>query len=231
MRKRDIGYVPKSSRVGEVIQKIEEIEDRAERIKDEFRLGFEFLLNFDKAVSIFGSSRAGLEHEYYREATELAYMFAKDGFAVITGGGPGIMEAANKGASEAGGRSVGLNIMLEKEQRINKYVKEAKAFHYFFSRKIMLTFASQIYFFFPGGFGTLDEFFEMVTLVQTAKIKPIPIILVGRNYWKPLLKWIEKSLYKQHSTVDKDDLDIYTLVDSAEEAYKVAKKFLDNKYE
>lgn len=224
--KKNTNKTSKIPRVKEIIKRTEEMEERLERIGDEFRLGFEFLLNFDKAVSIFGSARRGLEHKSYKEAEKLAFLLAKDGFTVITGGGPGIMEAANKGASDAGGRSVGLNIMLEKEQRINQYVNESKAFHYFFTRKVMLSVASQVYFFFPGGLGTLDEFFEMATLIQTKKISPLPIILIEKHYWLPLLNWIEKSLYKEHKTIHKEDLSMYTLVDNAEEAYKIAKKLL-----
>src|SRR3990167_7844393 len=228
--KKNTNKTSKIPRVKEIIKKTEEMEERLERIGDEFRLGFEFLLNFDKAVSIFGSARRGLEHKSYKEAEKLAFLLAKDGFTVITGGGPGIMEAANKGASDAGGRSVGLNIMLEKEQRINQYVNESKAFHYFFTRKVMLAFASQVYVFFPGGFGTLDEFFEMITLIQTGKINPLPIILVEKHYWRPLVSWIEKSLYKQHKTISKSDTRVYALADDAEEAHKLIKNILKKKY-
>jgi len=227
MKKQNAGKIPKSSRVAEILKRTEEMEERLKRIEDEFRLGFEFLLNFDKAISIFGSARVKSSHKYYKEALKLGQILAEDGFTVITGGGPGIMEAANKGAHDAGGRSVGLNIMLDDEQRVNAYVNEAKAFHYFFSRKVMLAFASQVYFFFPGGFGTLDEFFEMITLIQTRKIKPIPIILVGKEYWGPLLKWIDKELYKEHKTISRSDRNIYTLVDNAQEAGRIVKKLLD----
>lgn len=197
------------------------------KILSEFVQGFELIRKYKKAVTFFGSARCGLETGTYKEAAKLAGKLAKDGYAVMTGGGPGIMEAANKGAHEAGGDSVGINIKLDKEQRINKYVTDSEAFHYFFTRKVMLSFASDLYVFFPGGFGTLDEFFEMITLVQTKKIPPIPIILVNKAYWTPLLKYIEEVLYRENDAIDKSDMGIYRLVDSAEEAYQLIKKIMN----
>ena len=196
------------------------------KIMSEFVEGFEFLSQYGKAVSIYGSARCDLQHSAYNEATELAEWLAKDGFAIITGGGPGIMEAANKGAKNAGKPSVGLNIQLPFEQRINPYVTQSRAFHYFFTRKVMLSIASEVYIFYPGGFGTMDELFEMITLVQTKKIDPIPIILVDKDYWTPLISWIEETMYKQNKAIDKTDLDILHLVADAEEAYKYIKKVL-----
>ena len=131
------------------------------------------------------------------------------------------MEAANKGAYMAGGNSVGINIKLPKEQKENKYVKDSVSLRYFFSRKVMLTFASQAYIFLPGGFGTLDEFFEIITLIQTKKVKKIPVILIHKDYWEPLLEWIEKSLYKKKKTIVKSDMKIYHLVDSIDQALKI----------
>lgn len=196
------------------------------KIIAEFVSGFEFLSKYDKTATFFGSARCDIKEDYYDGAVSLASMLSKDGFAVITGGGPGIMEAANKGATEAGGQSAGLNIILESGQRTNKYVKESESFHYFFTRKVMLSFASEVYIFFPGGFGTLDEFFEMITLVQTKKIQPIPIILVGRDYWAPILQWIENDVYGKYKAIDKEDMDIYHLTDSAEEAFDLIKKLV-----
>ncbi|MEK7479567.1 MAG: TIGR00730 family Rossman fold protein [Patescibacteria group bacterium] len=194
------------------------------KILSEFVQGFELIRKYKKAVTFFGSARSGFDTEIYKEASKLAGKLAKDGYAVMTGGGPGIMEAANKGAYEAGGDSVGINIELDKEQRTNKYVKDSEAFHYFFTRKVMLSFASDVYVFFPGGFGTLDEFFEMITLVQTKKIPPIPIIIVNREYWTPLLKYIEEVVYKKNNAISKEDMNIYHLVDTADEAYALIKK-------
>lgn len=190
------------------------------RIMSEFVDGFQFLANQKKEVSIFGSARAKEEDKYYRQARKLGQMLAKKGYTMITGGGPGIMEAANRGAYEAGGESVGLNIQLPREQQINKYVKRSMEFHHFFVRKIMLTVASQAYVFFPGGFGTLDELFEIIELIQTKKSPKIPVILVDREYWKPLLDWIEKTLYKKHKMIAREDLKIVKLVDNINQAYK-----------
>lgn len=220
-----ISKIPKKARIHELMNKNEEErEARIGRIEEEFRRGFEFLKNYDRAATFFGSSRKHMESEHYADAKNLASMLAKDGYAIITGGGPGIMQAANKGAAEAGGVSVGLNIELPSHQGMNEYVEESEEFHYFFSRKVMLAFASEVYIFFPGGFGTLDEFFEMTTLVQTGKIAPIPIILVGKEYWEPLLEWIDREVYEKHKAVDKSDMKIYTLVDSYNEAYDLIKK-------
>lgn len=192
------------------------------RIMAEFIDGFSFVADFKKAVGIFGSSRTPAEDYYYKEAKKLAGLLAKAKFAVVTGGGPGIMEAANRGAFEAKGESIGINIQLPEGERRNEYVKKAVSFHYFFTRKVMFSFACQAYVFFPGGLGTLDEFFEMITLVQTKKLpKPVFVIAVGKEYWAPLLDWLEKELYRKRGAVNKKDLLIFKLVDSAEEAFKI----------
>lgn len=195
------------------------------RIMAEFIDGFHFIADFKKTVSIFGSTCFSSSNPYYQEARKLGKLLAKAGYAVITGGGPGIMEAANRGAFEAGGKSVGLNIQLPEGQRTNPYVKSPMGFHYFFTRKVMLSFASQAYIFFPGGFGTLDEFFEMVMLVQTKKFtRPVPIIAVGKEYWQPLFDWLKKEVYQKQKAIKKKDLEIFHLVDSAEEAFEIIKK-------
>ena len=199
---------------------------RLTRITQEFARGFHFLRNYGKSATFFGSARCVAGDKHYEEAKKLALLLAKDDFAVITGGGPGIMEAANKGANEAGGQSAGINIQFDHTQNVNPYVKESISFHYFFARKVMLAFASEVYIFFAGGFGTLDEFFELITLIQTRKIDPIPIILVGKDYWAPLLKWIEKDVYEKRSNIDKEDMKIYRLVKDANEAAHVIKKLV-----
>lgn len=191
------------------------------RIMAEFIEGFQFIADFQRTVTIFGSSRFPEEDKWYKETRRLAELCAKEGFGIVTGGGPGIMEAANRGATDGKGESIGLNIQLPYEQRINPFVKRAIGFHYFFVRKVMLSYSARAYVYFPGGFGTLDEFFEIVTLIQTNKIPRTPIILVGKEYWDPLNDWIKKNLLDTFKTIDEKDLDIYSIVDTAEEAIKI----------
>lgn len=202
------------------------IQWRIFRIIAEFVEGFEFIADLKRSVTIFGSTRDNeVTHRWTEEARKLGALLAKDGFAVVTGGGPGIMEAANRGAAEAKGLSVGLNIQLPMEQRINPYVNRGKGFHYFFTRKLMLTYAAQAYVYFPGGFGTLDEFFEIVTLIQTKKIAThIPVILVGREFWELFDQWIKTVVCDHNHAIDTEDRDIYTIVDSAEEALEIIRK-------
>ena len=196
----------------------------------EFIEGFQFLADLNKEVTIFGSARFKSNNPHYKEARQLGKILGKAGFTVITGGGPGIMEAANRGAFEAKAPSVGLNIQLQKEQRVNKYVTKSIGFYYFFTRKVMLSFASQAYVYFPGGFGTLDEFFELVTLIQTKKISSdIPVIMIGKDFWSPLVEYIKNNVYGKHRAVNIKDLKIFHLVETAEEAYEIIKKTHDNK--
>ncbi len=198
---------------------------RVFRIMAEFVEGFQFLFDFKKTVTFFGSARCQADNKWYQEAEKLGQRLADAGFAIITGGGPGIMEAGNKGASEVNGESVGINIQLQQEQRINPFVKKSIGLHYFFTRKVMLSYASWAYVFFPGGFGTLDEVFELITLIQTKKINSqIPVVLVGKDYWSGLLKWIDETVYQKYQSIDKEEMNIYTLVDTAEEAFEIVKK-------
>lgn len=197
------------------------------RIMSEFVDGFEILRKYGTAITFFGTARCRAGDPIYKQAEELAAMLARSGFAVITGGGPGIMEAANVGAFKVGGKSIGLNIELPTEQKLNPYVTESQNFHFFFSRKVMLSFASEVYVYFPGGFGTLDELFEIVTLIQTKKITQIPVVLYGKEFWTPLLAFMKEEMMKKHKTIHKEDLEIMHLVDSVEEAYEYITAHVD----
>ena len=184
----------------------------------EFVNGFEKMSKIGPCVSIFGSARTPKENPYYKLAVDTAAAIVRSGYGVITGGGPGIMEAANKGASEAGGTSVGLNIELPFEQSDNPYIDDDKSldFDYFFVRKVMFVKYSQGFVVMPGGFGTLDELFEAITLIQTNKIEKFPIILVGTSYWEGLIDWIKKVLLNQHRAISAIDMDLIQMVDTPE---------------
>lgn len=188
--------------------------------------GFEKMSKIGPCVSIFGSARTKPENPYYQMAEEIAYLLTKKGFGVITGGGPGIMEAGNKGAHFSGGKSVGLNIDLPFEQSSNPFIDNDKllTFNYFFVRKLMFMKYSQGYIAMPGGFGTLDELFEAITLIQTNKMVRFPIALVGKDYWCGLLDWIKSSML-QEGNISEKDLEIFKVVDSAEEAVSHIEKF------
>ena len=195
------------------------------RIMAEFVDGFNFIVKFPKSVTIFGSARFDDKNEHYRSAQKLGRMLAKAGHTVITGGGPGIMEGANKGTVEGGGESVGLNIQLPFEQRINPFVKKAMAFNYFFTRKVMLAFSASAFVFFPGGYGTLDEAFEIITLRQTHKVNPrVPVILVGKDYWGRLTIWLTENVCRDHGAIEASELKLWELVDTPEEAFEIIKK-------
>lgn len=191
---------------------------RVFRIMSEFVEGFEVMAPIGRAVSIFGSARSKPDDKYYKEAEETARLLAKKKFAVITGGGPGIMEAANKGAFEAKGVSIGLNITLPQEQEANKYQNISLDFHYFYARKVMFVKYASAFVCFPGGFGTLDEFFETITLVQTLKVEAFPIILYGSQFWGGLRDWMKQQLLSKY--IDAEDIDIFHIVDSPEEVAK-----------
>ena len=197
------------------------------RIMSEFVDGFDMLSKVGPAVTIFGSARLKPNHTAYKTAVKTAQLLAKEGYAIITGGGPGIMEAGNKGASKVGGESVGLNIDLPFEQVPNKYITTEMSFHYFFCRKVMFVKYAKAFVIFPGGFGTLDEFFESVTLIQTHRQEGFPVILVGKKYWQGLLDWLRSSVLKQQC-IKKEDFNIFQAVDKPEEVVKAIKKFYKN---
>jgi uncharacterized protein (TIGR00730 family) len=197
---------------------------RVFRIMSEFVQGFELLRSHGLAATFWGSARTEPSNHYYKEAEELAARLAKKNFSIISGGGPGIMEASNVGAFKVGGRSVGLNIQLPFEQKLNPYTNESLNFDFFFSRKVMLTFASEVYVYFPGGFGTLDELFEIITLIQTKKIEAIPVVLYGKGYWEPLLEFFRTTLLDKYQTISPEDLELMHLVDNVDDAMKYIEK-------
>lgn len=202
----------------------EAAEKRVHSISKEFKDGFDFLINYTRSVTVFGSTLTKPGEHYYEKASKIAYRIVRElHYSITTGGGPGIMEAANKGAYEAGGNSLGLTIELPHGQIVNKYLTDTVGFHYFFSRKVCLAFSAEAYIFFPGGFGTLDEFAEIVTLVQTNKIKKVPIILVGEEYWQPLIVFFRDRLLKE-GKIDATDLELFTLTDDDDKIIEMIKK-------
>lgn len=200
---------------------------RVFRIMAEFVEGYETLSKVGRAVSFFGSSRLKPRDKYYKIAIQIAYLLAKKGYAIITGGGPGVMEAANKGAKKARGKSIGLNILIPQEQKPNRYVDLLLEFHYFFCRKVMFLKYAKAFVILPGGFGTLDELFESLNLVQTQRVERFPVVLVGSNYWKGLVGWL-KGMVLKRGCISSSDLDIFTIVDTPEEVVSAVKKFYNS---
>ncbi len=194
------------------------------RIMAEFVDGFEDLSSIGPAVTVFGSAKTEPRDKYYKLAEQTAATLVKDGYAIITGAGPGIMEAANKGAKNVGGASIGLNIQVPIVQEPNKYVTNLIDFRYFFCRKVMFVKYAKAFVIFPGGFGTMDEFFESITLIQTEKIEEFPIVLVGSEYWKGLVEWMKVSMLKE-DRIDKKDLELFSIVDTPKEVSQTIKNF------
>ena len=195
------------------------------RIMAEFVESIEVLSNVQSAVTIFGSARLKPDDKYYHMAEKLGQLLAQNGFAVITGGGPGIMEAANKGAAEAGGQSIGMNIKLPFEQKPNPYANLQLDYKYFFIRKVMFVKYAVAYVIMPGGYGTMDEFFEALTLIQTKRVKSFPIILMGRDYWQGLLDWLKNTM-QQKDMILPCDLEMIQIIDEPEEVVKHIKKYV-----
>ncbi|MCX5853065.1 MAG: TIGR00730 family Rossman fold protein [Deltaproteobacteria bacterium] len=195
------------------------------RIMAEFVEGIEALSKLRQAVTIFGSARVRPDDPYYKKAEHVARRLVENGFSVITGGGPGIMEAANKGAAEAGGQSVGMNIRLPYEQKPNPYANIVLEYKYFFVRKVMFVKYAVAYIILPGGFGTMDELFEALTLIQTKRIKPFPVVLMGSEYWKGLVDWLRDTMLRNEK-IDESDLDIIQITDDPDEAVRHIKKFV-----
>jgi hypothetical protein len=200
---------------------------RVFKILSELVEGFEKLARIGPCVSIFGSARTRPDNRYYQLAEDIAFKLTLNGYGVITGGGPGIMEAANKGASRGQGKSVGINIDLPFEQHANPYIDPDKliTFDHFFVRKVMFMKYAQGFIVLPGGFGTFDEFFEAITLIQTRKIGKFPIILVGKKYWKGLIEWIKEEMLEEEKNISPEDLDLFTVVDTADEAVDCIVRF------
>ena len=197
------------------------------KVISEFVEGIETLSDVHPGVTVFGSARVKPGDPVYKKAEKVGCLLAQAGFTVITGGGPGVMEAANKGAIEAGGKSAGLAIQLPHEQSINKYANIVVNFRYFFVRKVMFVKYAQAYVVMPGGFGTMDELFEAMTLIQTDKIKPFPVILMGSDYWKGLLDWIKKTMSEKAGMITREEVDeIVQIIDEPEDVVRFIKKFV-----
>ncbi len=202
-----------------------DIDAHLEHINREFGDGFEFLKKYPRSVTIFGSSLSKPDADDYKKAEELSARIVRElGYAVITGGGPGIMEAANKGAYEAGGDSLGLNVSLPHERTTNAYATQAMKFSYFFSRKTMLIFAAETFVFFPGGYGTFDELFNVLTLIQTGKIPKVPVILFDSQYWLPLRQFLKDHTLNKYKAISESDLDLFEITDSVDRVIEVIKK-------
>ena len=203
---------------------------RVFRIMSEFVDGFQEFSEVERpVVSVFGSARTPRGHRYYKLAEKTASLLVKEGFAIVTGGGPGIMEAANKGAIEVKGESVGLNIDLPFEQKPNTFINRLINFHYFFCRKVMFVKYAKAFVIFPGGYGTLDEFSESITLIQTQRMERFPIVLVGSQYWKGMLDWFQGTVLKEDN-IDPQDLNIFQVADTPEEVVKIIKDFYHKNY-
>jgi len=201
----------------------EATQKRLDLISQEFKDGFDFINNYPRSVTFFGSARTKEGETNYEKARNLARRIVTElHYSIMTGGGPGIMEAANRGAFEAGGNSLGLTIELPKEQKDNPFLTDKEDFHYFFSRKVCLSFSAEAYIYFPGGFGTLDEFSEILTLVQTNKIQKVPIILVGKEFWTPLKDFFDKLLL-EHKTIDEADTHLFVITDDDDEILNIIK--------
>lgn len=198
-------------------------QERVARIDKEFEKAFEFVKGHPKSVTILGSARLPEDNEHYIRARELAAKISNLGYTIVTGGGPGIMEAANRGAFENHNDSVGINIELPFEQILNPYINRSLGFHYFFSRKVALFFSAEAYIYFPGGFGTMDEFFELITLIETKKIEKVPVILVGKEYWGKLDEFIKEQFLEKNQTISPKDRDIYKIIDDDEEILEILK--------
>lgn len=221
---------PEQSPKREIIKNelLKETSERITRIDREFADGFELIGKYNYTVSFFGSARFTEEHPYYQKARDIAWELAKEGFTIVTGGGGGVMEAGDRGASEAGGQSIGLNIKLPNEQKANPYTTESMSYRYFFTRKVILAYGADAYIYFPGGYGTLDELFEIVTLMQTKKMPLAPIVLVGSEYWTALDMFIKTYLLEGMHTISPGDEELYTITEDVHVIKAIIEHHRDN---
>jgi uncharacterized protein (TIGR00730 family) len=204
------------------MQKISD--ERIAEITKEFKEGFKFLEGYTKSVTFFGANQFKTDNKHYQDAHKLSKRIAEElGYSIVSGGGPGIMEAANRGALEAGKDSLGLLIELPEGQLVNKYITNSILFYYFFVRKVCLAFSAEAFIFYPGGFGTLDEFFEILTLIQTKKIEGVPLICVGSEYWDKLKEFMKNEIYSR-GAINESDLELFHITDSHEEIIKIIKE-------
>lgn len=208
----------------------QEAQERVSRIDAELDKGFGIVDKYTDTVTIFGSARFEEGNEHYDKAREVSAALGKEGYTVVTGGGGGIMEAGNRGAYESGGKSLGFNITLPHEQRLNEYTTENMPFRYFFTRKVILAYGGTGYVYFPGGYGTLDEFFEILTLIQTRKMPMAPIVLVGKEYWSGLDKYIKEYMLKGEKAISVGDELLYTITDDTDEIVSIINTYRDNHY-
>lgn len=221
--------IPKEHITDESVRR--ETSERLTRVDAELSKGFEIVDKYRNTVSIFGSARFGEDNPHYQKAVEVSSALSKAGYVTVTGGGGGIMEAGNRGAFEAGGQTLGFNIKLPHEQVLNKYTTGAMPFNYFFTRKVILAYGATGYVYFPGGFGTLDELFEIVTLVQTRKIPAAPIILVGKEFWGDLDKFIRAHMRDGDKTISQGDENLYRITDDTEEIVRIIDNYRDTDYQ
>lgn len=213
-----------------VIKELEqETSERLSRIDNEFADGLELINKYNDTITVFGSARFDEFHPHYQKAREVGGLLAQEGYAIVTGGGGGIMEAANRGAFEAHCQSIGLNIELPFEQGLNPYTTDSMSFRYFFTRKVMLAFSARAYIYFPGGYGTLDELFEIITLIQTRKMEIAPIILVGNEFWGRLDEFIKSSLLEGEHTITPGDENLYTITEDVDLMKSIINKHRDQK--
>lgn len=220
--KKILQTVKSQRSVKEVMRKLDT--ERVAEIAKEFTVGFKFLEDYPKSVTFFGSNQTKETDLYYQNARTLSNRIVKElGYSVVSGGGPGIMEAADRGAYEAGGDSLGLLIKLPTEQPTNAYIKKSVSFYYFFARKVCLSFGAEVFIFYPGGFGTLDEFFEIITLLQTRKLEGVPVICVGSEYWTKIRELMENELLAK-GMIEKEDMELFRIMDDHDEIIELIKK-------